>query len=253
MILRQVFCLIFSFTLAFHSGSTFAATKSKKSATQILKLKYDGFTVWLDCSKHGAVKFEYEAHHDNGSEPRASSFYLDPNVPARCQQTSAKPYGHNYDRGHLVPANHLDDSKTSITETNAMTNILPQAANMNRGAWLRTEEIIECYRDIEDLTVIGGVIWGNNPSDDYFVQSHSVKTPNALWKVVIKNGGKSEDDVIAWIVPNSQNAKRAALDSYLVSVDDIEHTTKEKIPVVDSTKHNKPSVSWTIPRGCDRN
>ncbi|CAK0752970.1 hypothetical protein CCP3SC5AM1_1940006 [Gammaproteobacteria bacterium] len=33
---------------------------------------------------------------------------------------------------------------------------------MNRGAWLMTEEIIECYRDISNLEVIGGPIWGND-------------------------------------------------------------------------------------------
>jgi DNA/RNA endonuclease G (NUC1) len=43
-----------------------------------------------------------------------------------------------------------------------MTNILPQAANMNRGTWLLTEEIIECYRDIDELLVIGGVIGGTS-------------------------------------------------------------------------------------------
>ncbi|HIG39559.1 MAG TPA: hypothetical protein EYQ14_03340, partial [Gammaproteobacteria bacterium] len=42
--------------------------------------------------------------------------------------------GQRYDRGHLVPANHLDYSKKAIKQSNYMTNILPQAANMNRGA-----------------------------------------------------------------------------------------------------------------------
>lgn len=63
-----------------------------------------------------------------------------------------------------------------------MTNILPQVAQMNRGAWLLTEEIVE-FRDIDELLVIGGVIWGNNPADDYFILSHGVKTPDAFWKV----------------------------------------------------------------------
>ncbi len=253
MILRLIFLLTFSFTLIVKPASTFAAVEDSGSHPEILKLDYDGFTVWLDCSKHGAVKFEYEAHHDNGSEPRASRFYLDPNVPARCQQTSSKPYGHHYDRGHLVPANHFDGSKISITETNAMTNVLPQAANMNRGAWLKTEEIIECYRDIEDLTVIGGVIWGDDPSDDYFTESHSIKTPDAFWKVVIKNNEKDRNSVIAWIVPNSQEAKRSALDSYLTTVDYIEHATGEKIPIDESMKHHKPSTSWILPKGCNKN
>ncbi|MEI8237617.1 MAG: DNA/RNA non-specific endonuclease, partial [Methylococcaceae bacterium] len=165
---------------------------------KLMRLDYEGFTVWIDCEKLGAVKFQYNAQHDNGSLPREEKFALDPNVPAQCQQTTANAYGHNYDRGHLVPANHLDYSAAAIKATNNMTNILPQAANMNRGAWLETEEIVECYRDITELLVIGGVIWGNNPADDYFVKSHGVKTPDAYWKVVIRGSGQNEQ-AIAWI------------------------------------------------------
>lgn len=132
-----------------------------------------------------------------------------------------------------------------------MTNILPQVASMNRGAWLQTEEIIECYRDIDELLVVGGVIWGNNPADDYFVKSHGIKTPDAFWKVIIRGKGQDER-AIAWIVPNSQDAKRANLDKYLVTVDEIEKLTGEKIPVADYAKHEKPAASWLIPRGCNK-
>jgi endonuclease G len=236
------------------AASSQSAPQSNTQVTRsgkILKLDYEGFTVWLDCDKRGAVKFRYNAQHDTGNAKRSDSFYLDPNVPAECQQTTAKAYGQNYDRGHQVPANHLDSSEVAIKQSNFMTNVLPQAANMNRGAWLLTEEIIECYRDIDELLVIGGVIWGNNPTDDYFVQSHGVKTPDAYWKVVIRGTGQDER-AIAWIVPNSQDAKRANLDSYLVTVDEIERVTGEKIPVADYAKHDKPSQSWLIPKGCDK-
>ncbi|MDI1276149.1 DNA/RNA non-specific endonuclease [Methylobacter sp.] len=217
----------------------------------ILKLDYPGYTVWLDCSQRGAVKFQYVAQRDNGNAKRYDNFFIDPNVPVDCQQTSAKAYGHNYDRGHQVPANHLDASEEAIKSTNTMTNILPQAANMNRGAWLQTEEIIECYRDISELLVIGGVLWGNNPADDYFIESHGVKTPDAFWKVVIRGTGQDER-AIAWIVPNSQEATRKNLDQYLISVDEIERVTGEKIPVADYAKHDKPSQSWMIPVGCNK-
>lgn len=217
----------------------------------LLKLDYEGFTVWLDCKKRGAVKFRYNAQRDTGNEPRAKSFKLDPNVPAECQQTSTKGYGHGYDRGHQVPANHLDYSPIAIKQSNFMTNILPQAANMNRGAWLLTEEIVECYRDIDELLVIGGVLWGNNPADDFFVQSHGVQTPDAFWKVVIR-GADQDERAIAWIVPNSEDATKKNLDRYLVSVDELERVTGEKIPVADYAKHDKPKRSWMIPRGCDK-
>jgi DNA/RNA endonuclease G (NUC1) len=63
-------------------------------------------------------------------------------------QKPAKAYGVGYHRGHLVPANHLDGSEETIKASNTMTNILPQTADLNLGAWLQTEEIIECYRDL---------------------------------------------------------------------------------------------------------
>lgn len=218
----------------------------------IVKLDYEGFTIWVDCSRRGAVKFRYNAQRDNGNEKRYDKFFIDDNVPAECQQTTSKAYGSEYDRGHLVPANHLDYSKIAIKQSNSMTNILPQAKNMNRGAWLLTEEIVECYRtDIDELLVIGGVIWGNNPADDYFVQSHGVQTPDAFWKVIIRGVGQDER-AIAWIVPNSQDATRKNLDRYLVTVDEIEKITGEKIPVADYAKQDKPSASWLIPRGCNK-
>ena len=143
-----------------------------KISNSILKLDYSGFTVWLDCSKRASIKFQYVAQNDTGSFKRYNKFALDPKAPKDCQQFTAEAYGRSYDRGHQVPANHMDYSAIAIKQTNYMTNILPQAANMNRGAWLHTEKITECYRDIAELLVIGGVIWGNNEADDYFVKSH---------------------------------------------------------------------------------
>ena len=222
-----------------------------KLSDNILKLDYSGFTVWLDCSKRAPIKFQYVAQRDTGSFKRYDKFSLDPKVPKDCQQYSSKAYGMKYDRGHQVPANHMDNSEDSIRQTNYMTNILPQASNMNRGAWYQTEKITECYRDIAELLVIGGVIWGNNSTDDYFLQSHGVRTPDAFWKVIVRGIG-SDERVIAWIVPNSQEATGKRLDQYLVSVDEIEKVTGEVIPVADYAKHEKPSSSWHIPIGCNK-
>ena len=216
-----------------------------------IKVDYEGFSVWLDCQRHGAIKFQYNAQHDTGHFPRANKFSLDAQVTKNCQQMSTHAYGHHYDRGHLVPANHLDSSASAIKATNNMTNILPQAANMNRGAWLVTEEITECYRDISELLIIGGVIWGNNPKDDFFVKSHGITTPDAFWKVIVRGSGQDEQ-AIAWIVPNSNEATRDQLDNYLVTVREIEALTGEKIPVADYIKEIKTSTSWLIPIGCNK-
>ncbi len=223
-------------------------------ANEILRLDYEGFTIWLDCDRRGAVKFRYNAQHDTGSHKRHKRFYYDPDVPRRCQQTSTQSYKHRgqrYDRGHLVPANHLDYSKKAIKQSNYMTNILPQAANMNRGAWLLTEEIVECYRDIDELLVIGGVIWGGNPKDNYFLESHGITTPDAFWKVVIR-GARGKERAMAWLISNARTATRKNLDKYLIDLATLEQETGERFPVPEWLKHEKPSTSWLIPIGCDK-
>lgn len=129
---------IFLLVLFLSGCSIFQGKPSEQlspASSRILKLNYDGFTLWLDCNRRGAVKFRYNAQRDTGNFKRNSRFFLDPNVPPECQQTSTKAYGNGYDRGHLAPANHLDYSVSAIKASNTMTNILPQVSAMNRGAW----------------------------------------------------------------------------------------------------------------------
>lgn len=237
---RTVFCCL----------ALLLASVTHAVSKEPLLIQYEGFKLWLDCDQRAAVKFEYLATKDTGNHKRHSRFYTDPNVPSRCQQTSTKSYKTDqarYDRGHLIPANHVDYSSTAIRQSNTMINVLPQASNMNRGAWLRTEEITECYRDIEDVKVVGGIIWGNHPEDDYFVSSHGVKTPDAFWKVLIR-----KDRVIAWIIPNAAEASYKTLDRYIVSLDALTAITGEVFEVADWLKHEKPATSWLIPMGCNK-
>ena len=220
---------------------------SLKAETKILA--YQGFTIWLSCEHRGAIKFVYNVDKDRANLRRVSKFFQDTKVPERCRQSSTKSYNSvnkDYDRGQLVPSNHVDHLLMGIKQSNLMTNILPQTQTMNLGAWLRTEEIIECYRDKEPLTIYGGVIWGENSSDDYFLNSHGVATPDSFWKVII-----AKSNVIAWIVPNNNKAKRNRLDEYIVSVKELETRTGETIPVPDQWKSKKASSSWKIPKGCD--
>jgi len=114
----------------------------------------------------------------------------------------------------------LDYSKAAIRQSNFMTNILPQAASMNRDAWLLTEEMTECYYDINELLIIGGVLWGNNPNDDFFTEAHGIKTPDLFWKMIIRN-----DRAIAWMIPNSADAKKNRLDDYIVTIQALELVT----------------------------
>ena len=96
----------------------------------------------------------------------------------------------------MVAANHLDHNDLTIKESMYMTNIMPQTVILNRQAYLVAEEIFECWRDIVNLNTIVGIIMGDNVDNDYFVNSHGVRTPDYYWRIIEK---EIDGDVIAWI------------------------------------------------------
>ena len=64
-----------------------------------------------------------------------------------------------------------------------MINIVPQVDKVNRGAWLESEMLVECLRDLEVLTVIGGAVYpGSGPVPDdqkeragWFRETHNIE------------------------------------------------------------------------------
>lgn len=213
------------------------------------------FTTWIDCNERLPVLFHYIATSIKGNVSRSNTFKLDPVVSKDCQQKSANTYNSikdGWDRGHQVPANHLHHDAIAIAESNYMTNIIPQAAVLNRQAWFQAEEITECYRSVIDLNVVGGVIFDNDTSRDFFFTSHGVRTPAYNWKFIEKVGdGPGKGEVVAWIMPNDDTATRAQLDSYLSTIETIEEKTGFIFPQFSSTqKQMKPAKSWEIPKGC---
>jgi len=238
---------------------------------QITKRQYRGFIDWIDCARKGPVRFDYVAKKDCGCLPRPSSFYIDPVVDRKCQPSSTSSYGPTHDRGHMVPANHFDFDAVAIKETNFITNILPQTYQLNRGAWLHSEEIIECLREVEPLHVIGGAVWRAEPTneDKFLAESHGVPAvPVAFWKMVrAKTLYPKDNNLIAWWFPNDAFAERAALDKFIVSISQLEKLLSEEQTVsTDATnfaiigekftglsksvRQHVPSRSWAIPRGC---
>ncbi|CAF1125742.1 unnamed protein product [Brachionus calyciflorus] len=216
----------------------------------IFRRQFSLFDVWVDCKERIPVLFSYIAERDNGSLPRSSKFQLDPEIPADCQQLSYSTYTDSvFDRGHMVPANHLDHSELAINESNYMTNINPQHKSLNRGAWLQTEEIIECLRDIDTLRIYGGAIMGNNETNDIFTQTHGIRTPDFFWKIIENARTK---DVIAWIMPNDSTATRSNIDKFLVSIKDIEAQSGFiLLNFSPEQKVIKQSFSWKVPFNCD--
>mmetsp|Transcript_16813 Transcript_16813/g.33551 ORF Transcript_16813/g.33551 Transcript_16813/m.33551 type:complete len:909 (+) Transcript_16813:167-2893(+) len=263
-------------------------------------ITYDFGTVWNNCDTKGSFRFTHTAKCDEGCEERYHSFYKSPESyfgasAEGCQQTSTSAYPNycddgnlyddtctgakvSHDRGHLVPANNFDNDKNTLKQTNYMVNIMPQAAQMNRGAWLKTEMMVECWRNVDPISVVGGAVYIEDCTGDgcevpewvdssgnkvdrvnWFMDSHRVKNPAYFWKMIIRAPeGKPEEHIAFWM-PNHESAKASAIDDYVVSVNQLEANLAKwgaaETFTLQGDKGEKPSavgVMWAEPAGCFR-
>ena len=228
------------------------------SHAELIRKEYNGFTVWVDCDRGGAQVAYYRATEDTANHGRGGlSFKFDRTIPKECQPGATRSYRTNtvpteqtgtYDIGHLVPANHLDYSKQAISDSFYVTNTLPQQSSFNqRGAWAYTEKLTECYRDIGTLDVWAGVIWGNDSSDDFFMNTHGIATPDYWWKVVIR---METGEYVAWIMPNNKASKAGKIDSYLVSIEELANAgaylPNFEYVIPPQMISVRPSSSWPV-------
>ncbi|MCD7096925.1 DNA/RNA non-specific endonuclease [Stenotrophomonas sp. MMGLT7] len=229
---------------------------SATAHAQVIRLDKGGYLLDYDCTNSTAIRYEYTLSFDNGSAARPSSFTLDASLPSGCAgQKTTSSYASvrsGYDRGHLVTSNHMDYNSTYIRTANQMSNIVPQVSGFNQGIWVQSENVAECYRDIRPVTVYGGVVYGD-ASNDYFVSSHGIKTPEYFWKTIVTTDPDTgATKAISWIIPNETGL--GSLDDYLVTIADLEEllgSSHVGINVSSSVKNQLPSATWALPSGCD--
>jgi len=222
-------------------------------ATQ-LSLDYGGFRLLYDCNLKSAIRFEYKIGTDTGNFNRPATFNLDPNLSKNCaQQLTTNSYASvvsGWDRGHLVASNHMDYDAAYLTSANYMTNIVPQLASFNQGLWKETENITECYRDLAPIQVIGGVIYSDT-SNDFFISSHGIKSPDYFWKTLITTNSANQIETISWLFPNQNGLTN--LNSFIVSIDELERRVGSDLVGLDlesAIKLQKASKSWELPKNC---
>lgn len=180
-----------------------------------LLLSYSRFSLSYDLSEKVTTRWTYTLNPASfGDYPRPRRYFYDPNLPLNFQQKSLQVYGRGYDRGHLVRSGDMSGTSESRHECNYITNILPQISSFNRGVWLDIETKVSELALSNNLTIIGGVIF-NDTSNDHFLESHGVKTPDFWWKVLIVNG----NETLAWLLPNKNNLKSESY--YRLSLSDL--------------------------------
>ncbi|XP_014817207.1 PREDICTED: endonuclease domain-containing 1 protein-like [Calidris pugnax] len=106
------------------------------------------------------------------------------------------------DRGHLSPSYHqptFDGKKATFT----LTNIVPQNAKLNGGAWLQYEVqmMINKTEDCTTTYVVVGAVPGNS-----YISSDRVNVPSYIWSGACCEMGKNQMKAWAVIAENDKNA-----------------------------------------------
>ncbi|MBC8084090.1 MAG: DNA/RNA non-specific endonuclease [Hymenobacter sp.] len=176
------------------------------------------------------------AAHNLGSAARQDNFRADNVLPAGWYPVTAGSYTNSgFDRGHHCPS----ADRTASTERNAatflMTNMLPQAPNLNQRAWADLEEycrtLVRGGRELH--IVMGSYGTGGTGSQGAAttLDQGRVTVPARVWKVVVvlpagqfdANLVDAATRVIAVDAPNQNSV--AAWGGYRTTVDAIEAAT----------------------------
>lgn len=119
-----------------------------------------------------------EAKHHH----RKNRFFADARLP-RAERAELNDYrGSGFDRGHMAPAADMA-SKTSMTQSFSLANMVPQYALNNRRAWAHIEKTTRKYvmRAAGDVFVITGPVFDGTPPT---IGTNHVWIPQHLFKLV---------------------------------------------------------------------
>jgi endonuclease G len=164
-----------------------------------------------DC-KIPILVFEHlTASRIDGVEPRSKTFRPDPSLYPEHSASLSDYRNSGYDRGHMVPAGDMQEDSVSMLQTFYLSNVIPQAPQMNRGLWSSLEEFIR-----ENVEARGElptyVITGAHVGDRSRRIGDGVCVPTDLYKIIT-----TEEIIerVVYLVPNRDDA-RGPLRSYVV-------------------------------------
>ena len=176
---------------------------------------------------------------DLGEAPRKDEFDVDGELPADFFHVSQHDYsGGGFDRGHMCPHSDRAANQEMSFATFIMTNIIPQAPNVNRKAWAQMEDYCrELVRHHDRLYVIAGPVGEGGRGSSGFrktIADGRVTVPSACWKVVVDIPDTGSDNpaqidssarVLTVEMPNDESIVGEEWGQYRVTAAKVEQET----------------------------
>ena len=172
------------------------------------------------------VAYVLEPKNAIGCEPRISFFSADESLPKRARAEERDYARSGYDIGHMAPSADMSWNETVLEESFLLSNAAPQMPNLNRGIWKTLETNIRAWaheRKHKMLVYVGPIYSMGNA----VIGPNRVIVPHAYYKIVVDLQTK---ETLAFIFPH-HIPKYGKLESYQVTVADIEQQTKVQFPV----------------------
>ncbi len=174
-----------------------------------------------------------------GAADRCNCFEPDATLPVGYLKVVTSNYsGSGFDRGHLCPSGDRTCSDTDNARTFLMTNMTPQAPNMNEVTWEAFEEYCRklAAAGNELYIIAGGTSSGGNGRNGGTtnnIDGGKINVPSHFWKIAVilpegtndVNRITTQTRVIAIDMPNTQAVSAQHWDYYRTSVDAIERFT----------------------------
>lgn len=136
-------------------------------------------------------------------EKRSNQFFPDPRLPKNARAALSDFQGQTppVDRGHQAPAGDAPDAR-AMAQTFALSNMIPQDPENNRGAWNKIETDVRKYvrRVNGDVFVFTGPIFDGTPTT---VGKNKVWRPSRLFKLVYDQESKR---AWAYVLNNTPDA-----------------------------------------------
>ena len=173
------------------------------------------------------------------SQYREDVFHSDGRLPAS-ERSELRDYARSgMDRGHVAPSGDMPD-RTSQEQSFALSNMVPQNPEMNRGLWAGIEMAVrDLAQDRGALFVITGPIFEGQHLQ---VLNNRVAIPTSLFKLVYD---PSREEAAVYLAPNKAGGQYK-----VISVIDLEKKSGINfLPGADLSVRTR-SMSLPAPREC---
>lgn len=213
-------------------------------------------TVTSNANNYLLVKSQYSLSYNNsrgsanwvswhlstawkGTAPRCDCFTSDATLPSSFFKATTSNYTNTgFDRGHLCPSEDRDKSDTDNAATFKMTNIIPQAPNLNQITYVALENYCRTLMNSgKELYIISGGYGsggtGSNGGTTTKIANGSITVPSRIWKIIVVLPVGTNDvarvstatRVIAVDMPNINTVNAQSWGNYRTTVDAIETST----------------------------